>query len=188
MAKTSSDSHKANEQVKTQLSAFAPPSIPLTRSASAEQDLGESSFSSSTTPVLSDPLIAQLEIQSLLHAPSSAPWTAAEDSSLLQFRSEGMDWNEMAEQCLPNRSPVACRARHEYLIKFQKRGDNRDDDLLPEIAISYQLLRQEIWQPLAKRTGKPWDRLEQIVSFFGSTAFDWTEVKCRSVWCKGWLD
>ncbi|KAL9619601.1 MAG: hypothetical protein Q9160_005788 [Pyrenula sp. 1 TL-2023] len=140
--------------------------------------LGRNHLNSSTTRVSSESLDAQLEVRSLLQTSLSKPWTATEDSLLLQGGSKSVDWDEIFEKFFPFRSLNDCRVRREYLTNAQEEGQKElDDKSLLKIATSYSLFRQGIWQLLAKTTGEPWDHLEKVCMAQGTARLEWLASK-----------
>lgn len=104
---------------------------------------------------------------SLAHAPvshraSSGAWSPQEDTQLLNARMQGLNWNQIKDTYFPNKSPNACRKRHERLME-RKGSDDWDKRKLQRLAKEYMGMRREIWSGLAERTGEKWMVVEQKV-------------------------
>ncbi|ORY57773.1 uncharacterized protein BCR38DRAFT_80158 [Pseudomassariella vexata] len=94
------------------------------------------------------------------HRPSSGAWSPQDDNSLLQARQQGLNWAQIQSNYFPNKTPNACRKRHERLME-RKGADDWDAQKLERIAKEYMSMRKEIWQPLASRVGEKWSVVEQ---------------------------
>jgi uncharacterized Zn-finger protein len=46
----------------------------------------------------------------------SSSWSAQDDETLIQARTRGLAWNQIAPKHFPHKSPNACRKRHEHLM------------------------------------------------------------------------
>ncbi|KAI0400097.1 hypothetical protein F4802DRAFT_509540 [Xylaria palmicola] len=89
------------------------------------------------------------------HRPSSGAWSQQDDHNLLTARQQGLNWAQIQSTCFPNKSPNACRKRHERLL--ERRGaDDWDARKLERLAKEYMSMRKEMWQGLAARTGEKW--------------------------------
>ncbi len=99
------------------------------------------------------------------HRASSGAWTPQDDQNLLQARQQGLNWAQIQNNYFPNKTPNACRKRHERLME-RKGADDWDQRKLERMAKEYISLRKEIWQPLAQRTGEKWNVVESMVSLF----------------------
>ncbi|KAI1122028.1 hypothetical protein F5Y10DRAFT_83755 [Nemania abortiva] len=89
------------------------------------------------------------------HRPSSGAWSPQDDQHLLTARQQGLNWAQIQSSYFPNKSPNACRKRHERLL--ERRGtDDWDARKLERLAKDYMSMRKEIWQGLAARTGEKW--------------------------------
>jgi hypothetical protein len=94
------------------------------------------------------------------HRASSGAWSPNEDQQLLSARMQGLNWNQIKETYFPNKSPNACRKRHERLME-RKGADDWDKRKLQRLAKEYMGMRREIWSGLAERTGEKWMVVEQ---------------------------
>ncbi|TGJ87575.1 hypothetical protein E0Z10_g1226 [Xylaria hypoxylon] len=93
------------------------------------------------------------------HRPSSGAWSQQDDHNLLTARQQGLNWAQIQSTYFPNKSPNACRKRHERLL--ERRGaDDWDARKLERLAKEYMSMRKEIWQGLAARTGDKWTVVE----------------------------
>ncbi|KAI1407168.1 hypothetical protein F5Y13DRAFT_134184 [Hypoxylon sp. FL1857] len=103
-----------------------------------------------------DPYPADVVTQAPLpNRPSSGAWTVQDDQNLLAARQQGLNWAQIQSSYFPNKSPNACRKRHERLME-RKGADDWDNRKLERLAKEYMSMRKEIWQPLAARTGEKW--------------------------------
>ncbi|KAI0126292.1 myb family transcription factor [Xylariales sp. AK1849] len=94
------------------------------------------------------------------HRASSGAWSHHDDRNLLAARQQGLNWAQIRDNYFPNKSPNACRKRHERLME-RKGADDWDARKLERIAKEYMSMRKEIWQPLAARVGEKWNVVEQ---------------------------
>lgn len=99
------------------------------------------------------------------HTPSTGPWNSHEDGILMNARRSGAGWSQIHEKYFPGKSANACRKRYERLVHKQK-SDDWDDARLERLATGYRELREEIWRPLAERTGEKWEHVEKAVSLY----------------------
>ncbi|KAJ1324522.1 Myb-like DNA-binding domain-containing protein [Microdochium nivale] len=95
------------------------------------------------------------------HRASSGAWTPLDDQNLLGARQQGLNWSQIHLNYFPNKSPNACRKRHERLME-RKGADDWDQRRLEQLAKEYMSMRKEIWQGLAAKTGERWNVVEQM--------------------------
>ncbi|KXJ86861.1 hypothetical protein Micbo1qcDRAFT_190387 [Microdochium bolleyi] len=95
------------------------------------------------------------------HRASSGAWTPLDDQNLLGARQQGLNWSQIHINYFPNKSPNACRKRHERLME-RKGADDWDQRRLEQLAKEYMSMRKEIWQGLAAKTGERWNVVEQM--------------------------
>lgn len=95
---------------------------------------------------------------------SSGAWSAQDDQTLLQARAQGLNWAQIQATYFSNKTPNACRKRHERLME-RKGADDWDNRRLERIAKEYMGMRKEIWSGLAARTGEKWNVVEAKVTF-----------------------
>lgn len=94
---------------------------------------------------------------------SSGAWSQQDDSTLIAARQQGKNWQQINREHFKDKTPNACRKRHERLM--ERRGTNDfDQRRLERIAKEYMNMRKEIWQPLAQRVGEKWTVVEAKVS------------------------
>ncbi|KAH6667073.1 myb family transcription factor [Plectosphaerella plurivora] len=93
------------------------------------------------------------------HRASSGAWTPQDDSTLLAARAQGLNWSQIQANYFGNKTPNACRKRHERLME-RKGADDWDNRKLERLAKEYMTMRKEIWQGLAARTGEKWNVVE----------------------------
>lgn len=103
--------------------------------------------------------------------PSSGAWSPADDHTLMQARSAGMNWQPIKQMYFPLKTPNACRKRHERLME-KRNADDWDGMKLEGLARSYMGMRREIWAGLAEATGEKWSVVEQKV-FPPFTMWNW---------------
>ncbi|KAK6193994.1 hypothetical protein LQW54_011883 [Pestalotiopsis sp. IQ-011] len=93
------------------------------------------------------------------HRASSGAWSPQDDQNLLSARQQGLNWNQIRSTYFPNKTPNACRKRHERLME-RKGADDWDVRKFEKIAKEYMSMRKEIWQPLAHKVGEKWNVVE----------------------------
>jgi hypothetical protein len=94
--------------------------------------------------------------------PSSGAWNPTDDQTLMAARSQGMNWAPIQQSYFPNKTPNACRKRHERLME-RRSADDWGGIKLENLAKNYVGMRREIWQGLAAQTGEKWNVVEQKV-------------------------
>ncbi|KAL2158845.1 hypothetical protein VTH06DRAFT_4037 [Thermothelomyces fergusii] len=88
-------------------------------------------------------------------------WTAEDDKTLLQARSQGQNWAELQRTHFPNKTANACRKRYERLI--ERRGMHEFSGMrLERVANEYMNMRRELWSGLADRVGMRWEVVEAL--------------------------
>ncbi|KAJ0311550.1 hypothetical protein Brms1b_008221 [Colletotrichum noveboracense] len=112
----------------------------------------------SYAPVAAPPV----SVPPLQHRASSGAWTPQDDQQLLSARSQGLNWGQIQMAYFPNKTPNACRKRHERLME-RKGADDWDNRKLERLAKEYMSMRKEIWSALAARTGEKWNFVESKV-------------------------
>jgi hypothetical protein len=99
----------------------------------------------------------------------SSSWSAKDDETLIQARAQGLNWNQISPKHFPQKSPNACRKRHERLMERQN-AEQWDGVKLDILAQAYMEARRDMWSILAARVGEKWTLVEQKVfqaQFFG---------------------
>jgi hypothetical protein len=94
--------------------------------------------------------------------PSSGAWTPADDAQLMAARAQGLNWQPIQSAYFPNKTPNACRKRHERLMD-RRNSDDWDSVKFETLAKEYMGMRREIWAPLGAKTGEKWSVVEAKV-------------------------
>jgi Myb-like DNA-binding domain len=95
---------------------------------------------------------------------SSGAWTPSDDAQLMNARAQGLNWQPIQTTYFPNKTPNACRKRHERLMD-RRNSDDWDVIKLENMAKEYMGMRREIWTQLGNKTGEKWTVVEAKVSF-----------------------
>jgi Myb-like DNA-binding domain len=95
---------------------------------------------------------------------SSGAWTPADDAQLMAARAQGLNWQPIQQAYFPNKTPNACRKRHERLMD-RRNSDDWDVVKFETLAKEYMGMRREIWAPLGAKTGEKWAVVEAKVGF-----------------------
>ncbi|MCJ1383515.1 hypothetical protein MMC17_006629 [Xylographa soralifera] len=90
--------------------------------------------------------------------PSSA-WTYEDDELLILSRAQGMNWAPIANTHFPNKTPNACRKRHERLMEMRN-SEKWDGVRLEDLARFYVETRESMWTILAAKVGEKWQHVE----------------------------
>ncbi|CRK25183.1 hypothetical protein BN1708_014164 [Verticillium longisporum] len=98
-------------------------------------------------------------IPPMQHRASSGAWTPQDDQTLLAARAQGLNWAQIQITYFGNKTPNACRKRHERLME-RKGADDWDNRKLERLAKEYMTMRKDIWSGLAARTGEKWNVVE----------------------------
>lgn len=93
----------------------------------------------------------------------SSSWSTQDDETLIQARTQGLNWNQIAPKHFPNKSPNACRKRHERLME-RMNAEQWDGVKLDVLAQAYMEVRRDMWSLLAARVGEKWQLVETKVS------------------------
>lgn len=96
---------------------------------------------------------------------SSGAWTPADDATLMAARAQGQNWAPIQAAYFPNKTPNACRKRHERLME-RRNSDDWDVVKTERMAKEYMTLRKDMWTMLADRTGEKWAVVEGKVSSY----------------------
>jgi len=100
----------------------------------------------------------------------------------MSARAQGLNWQPIQAAYFPNKTPNACRKRHERLMD-RRNSDDWDAIKLETMAKEYMGMRREIWQQLGAKTGEKWSVVEAKVSPLPSLPFpvasspSYTQVK-----------
>lgn len=115
-------------------------------------------------PVRPPPLQAPaMHNESLIRPGTSGPWTAEEDSILVDERSRGCAWDDIHNRHFPTKSGNACRKRHERLM-VKARESDWDEARISNLLSLYHSRRESIWGTLAEALGERWEDVEKVVS------------------------
>jgi hypothetical protein len=95
---------------------------------------------------------------------SSGAWTPSDDAQLMSARAQGLNWQPIQAAYFPNKTPNACRKRHERLMD-RRNSDDWDVIKLETLAKEYMGMRREIWTQLGNKTGEKWTVVEAKVCF-----------------------
>ncbi|KAK7514673.1 hypothetical protein IWZ03DRAFT_314270 [Phyllosticta citriasiana] len=90
---------------------------------------------------------------------STAQWLKENDDRLMQARASGLNWQPIAARYFPNKTPNACRKRHERLME-RRNAEGLDGFKLEMLAQEYMNVRKEMWSLLAERVGEKWAVVE----------------------------
>jgi hypothetical protein len=101
---------------------------------------------------------------------SSGAWTPSDDAQLMSARAQGLNWQPIQANYFPNKTPNACRKRHERLMD-RRNSDDWDAIKLETMAKEYMGMRREIWQQLGAKTGEKWSVVEAKVRPLPSLPF-----------------
>ncbi|KAH7400209.1 hypothetical protein BKA64DRAFT_778463 [Cadophora sp. MPI-SDFR-AT-0126] len=144
-------------------SYYTTPQGPLTTNMSQQSySQGPSNYSNGG-PVqlpISTPQYTQMAPAPVSIRPSSGAWTPSDDQALMAARAQGMNWAPIQQMYFPNKTPNACRKRHERLME-RRNADDWDGQKLENLAKNYMGMRREIWSTLAAQTGEKWNVVEQ---------------------------
>ncbi|KAL8763549.1 MAG: hypothetical protein Q9184_000675 [Pyrenodesmia sp. 2 TL-2023] len=91
---------------------------------------------------------------------SSGVWTTHDDEQLKRARQQGLNWTAIAESHFPNKTPNACRKRHERLIEKINANGSWDTRKFEEVAKAYLDVREEMWKMVADRVNEKWTVVE----------------------------
>ena len=134
---------------------------------------GHTSYASNPYPPITTPAAAptsQAASQAQSQAVSpivnterpSAPWATEDDKKLMEARAQGLNWKPIAELHFPQKSPNACRKRHERLME-KRNADSWDGVKTEDLAKAYLECREEMWKILATKVNEKWPVVEAKV-------------------------
>ena len=81
----------------------------------------------------------------------------------MEARAAGLNWTPIAQKLFPDKTPNACRKRHERLMIQRHHSQDWDGVKLEQLATAYQEMREQMWSLLAKRLGERWQTVEAKV-------------------------
>jgi hypothetical protein len=132
---------------------------------SAYQQMTHSLPQSMPTSYMSMPTPAHQQATHTRQPSQSVPWTDAEDEILIEAKSKGQGWKEIANY-FPGKSDNACRKRHER-ITFKRKADKNWDDARRKRAFQAytdSTIRERFWREVAKKIGEEsWEDVEEVV-------------------------
>ncbi|EEY20994.1 conserved hypothetical protein [Verticillium alfalfae VaMs.102] len=82
-------------------------------------------------------------IPPMQHRASSGAWTPQDDQTLLAARAQGLNWAQIQITYFGNKTPNACRKRHERLME-RKGADDWDNRKLERLAKEYMSMRRHL--------------------------------------------
>ncbi|KAF4965836.1 hypothetical protein FSARC_6400 [Fusarium sarcochroum] len=95
-------------------------------------------------------------------------WTPEENTLIIELQSKRMPWKDVAKH-LPGRTPLGCRQHYNvYLAK----EDAVEEEHKAKLAKLYESSREEMWTPIAKNMGVPWQAAEDMHWQLGKTYMD----------------
>lgn len=114
---------------------------------------------------------------------NAAIWSSADDDVLLQARASGLNWQPIAHRYFPNKTPNACRKRHERLME-RRHVEEWDSRKLEMLAEEYLACRKQMWEILAERVGERWAVVEAKVRSVIQFYFRMLVLIVNSAWRK----
>ena len=82
----------------------------------------------------------------------------------MEARAQGQNWTPIAHNLFPDKTPNACRKRHERLIVQRRQTQDWDGVKLEQLAMAYTEVREQMWTLLANRLGgERWQTVEAKV-------------------------
>ena len=81
----------------------------------------------------------------------------------MRARQQGLNWKPIADTHFPDKSPNACRKRHERLMEKINVADSWEGAKMETLAKAYTEVREEMWRILADRIGEKWQTVEAKV-------------------------
>ena len=119
---------------------------------------------SESTPSLAPKNMAQQDFSTPATERSSTAWSQDDDTRLMQYRAQGMNWGPIATN-FPSKTANACRKRHERLME-KKSAESWDGIKIEDLARAYLENRETMWRILADAMGEKWQTVEMKVGFF----------------------
>jgi hypothetical protein len=153
-------------------SSFQPAYRPFYSSAMTNYLYKESSTRTSTPTVAASedgsPPVGQARSPEPSSSGCNVPWTAEEDSDLLEQRARGLSWLRIQKDFFPGKTDNACRKRHERIMADKLQGDyGIGGERFDEFVTAYDAVREKMWKMLADKLdwGPKWEQLESKVSW-----------------------
>lgn len=95
---------------------------------------------------------------------SSSSWPSENDEILMHARQQGLNWQPIAFKYFPDKTPNACRKRHERLMEKRNSAGSWDSAKIETLAKAYNDVREQMWRVLADRIGsEKWQTVEAKV-------------------------
>ncbi|KAI4203232.1 MAG: hypothetical protein LQ346_001828 [Caloplaca aetnensis] len=91
---------------------------------------------------------------------STGVWTNHGDEQLKRARQQGLNWTAIAETHFPDKTPNACRKRHERLMEKINANGSWNTVKFEEVAKAYLEVREEMWKMVAERVNEKWSVVE----------------------------
>ena len=83
----------------------------------------------------------------------------------MQARQQGKNWGPIAQEYFPDKTPNACRKRHERLMMHNDKTGDWDPARMEALAKAYLSVRPQMWELVASQMGgEKWTVLESKVS------------------------
>lgn len=112
---------------------------------------------------------------------TATPWNSSDDKRLIDARHQGLSWKHIAPEHFPDKTPNACRKRHERLMDKRNNQDNLGGQKFETFARAYYENREKIWGILAELLHEKWEDVErkvcQTISFILSR-----DYMCENPW------
>lgn len=99
---------------------------------------------------------------------ASQSWPPEKDEILMRVRQQGLNWLPISTQYFPDKTPNACRKRHERLMEKRNNTDNWDGVKIETLARAYINVRESMWKLLADQVGEKWQTVEAKVCIYPS--------------------
>lgn len=93
---------------------------------------------------------------------SSAAWSTEDDNLLMRCRTSGMNWQPIATNHFPTKTPNACRKRHERLME-KRNAESWDGLKIEDLARAYMGCRETMWRMVGEKVGEKWNIVEMKV-------------------------
>ncbi|KAK3305055.1 uncharacterized protein B0T15DRAFT_397702, partial [Chaetomium strumarium] len=88
-------------------------------------------------------------------ARKQSKWSAEEDALIIELRGSGMKWDDISKH-LPGRSVISCRLHYQNYLERRSEWDEERKNKLA------RLLKQDMWQRVAKELQVPWRAAEAM--------------------------
>ncbi len=127
------------------------------------------------TPVIAPALTPIMETDRAISPPRAGAdrpgphtWVSEDDEKLMDARKQGLNWQPIAARYFPDKTPNACRKRHERLMEKRNAADNWNGVKIEAMAKAYMELREQMWTILAEQVGERWQTVETKVCNYPS--------------------